>query len=50
MCLFDQKAQKAMPADLHSTLLNLLRQPNDIMILGCALLFYGTYQLFRKAS
>ena len=39
-----------MPAELHSVLFNLLRQPNDIMILGFALLFYGTYQLFRKAS
>ena len=38
-----------MPAELQSALLNLLRQPNDIMILGFALLFYGTYQLFRKA-
>ena len=39
-----------MPPEIQSALFNLLRQPNDIMILGCALLFYGTYQLFRKAS
>ena len=38
-----------MPTELQSALLNLLRQPNDIIILGFALVFYGTYQLFRKA-
>ena len=39
-----------MPAEIQSALYNLLRQPNDIMIIGVALLFYGTCQLFRKAS
>ena len=39
-----------MPADFQSVLFNLLRQPNDIMIIGLALLFYGTCQLFRKTS
>ena len=38
-----------MPAELQSAFVNLIRQPNDIMILGFALLFYGTYQVFRKA-
>lgn len=38
-----------MPAELQNVVGNMLRQPNDIMILGFALLFYGTYQLFLKA-
>jgi len=39
-----------MPAEIESALYNLLRQPNDFMIIGIALLFYGMCQLFRKAS
>ena len=38
-----------MPVELQNVLGNMLRHPNDIMILGVALLFHGTYQLFVKA-
>jgi len=38
-----------MPAEIQSALYNLLLQPNDIMILGLALLLYGTCQFFPKA-
>ena len=39
-----------MPVELQGAMFNLLRQPNDIIIIGVALLFYGTCQLFRRAS
>ena len=32
------------------TLMNLIMHPNDIVILGFALLFYATFQLFRRTS
>ena len=35
-----------MPSDL----VNFIRHPNDIMIVGFALLLFGVCQLFRKAS
>jgi hypothetical protein len=35
-----------MPSDLT----NFIRHPNDIMIIGFALLFVAVCQLFKKAS
>ena len=35
---------------MASDLANFIRDPNDIMIIGFALLFFGVCQLFRKAS
>jgi hypothetical protein len=36
--------------EIQMLFISFIRQPNDIMILGLALLFYGTCQLLRKAS
>ncbi len=39
-----------MSPEILTVLLNTIRHPNDIMILGFALVLYGVYQVFRKST
>jgi hypothetical protein len=44
------KSEGVMQGDFQTIVTSFLQHPNDIMIIGFALLFFGVCQLFRKAS